>query len=475
MSLLSRFTRIISQGSDDMSLTNVEGQGNIIVSTPQEGDVGYDPELGDVFIEDGVNRSQVESLEEQGLYPQQVIEEVVFDTNSRDNEGLIDVDNVDGNNLGRDSAVQGLENENSRSRLNTPDDNVTHEAAHSARTGSNLLNQGQRATGIYMQTTRGMTVVGGQGERGTNAQTSRSNAPRVTHTSRGLGVGSSFAANNQSNQRNAQTDHDANNGYGQRYQGSNQRREVGHDRQYVNRKMMVPEKFDGRSDWDEYLEHFTAIASWNQWSEGEKLIQLGLCMTGRGRTVFLGLSLATRSKYESLISSLTRLFGPMGKEAAYKAEFRQRKRKCEESLMDYADDLNKLCKKAFPLMARSAREEVVMEQFKLGVDIELRKHVQFAHVTSLEEAVTVGLEYEAMDEGRKLRKPVVNVVQADSAESSGVDVLAKALEKITLLTEQNTKLLADLTNRKSQPRKCYHCSQEGHFKRNCPQLKSLNE
>ena len=48
-------------------------------------------------------------------------------------------------------------------------------------------------------------------------------------------------------------------------------------------KTYKPEKYDGTSDWTDYLKHFEIVAIWNGWSEMEKAAQLSMSMTGIAR------------------------------------------------------------------------------------------------------------------------------------------------------------------------------------------------
>ena len=239
--------------------------------------------------------------------------------------------------------------------------------------------------------------------------------------------------------------------------------------------MILPDKFDGKMDWEEFITHFQTVAAWNGWSGEDQAIQLGLSMSGRARSVFTGLPVRVKQDYQKLIAYMGKHFGPAGREAAYKAEFRHRHRAIGEHLQDFADKIMKVSKKAFPRMAVSAREEIVIEQFKLGLMMDLRKHIQFSHPSTLDEVVIAGQEYEAMEEGSKCKKPVSLMGVSNVSE---VDTLGKMIEKLALLTEQNTKLLSDLSL-KSNPRRdnsqveCYGCHQKGHFRPNCPQNKGV--
>ena len=45
-------------------------------------------------------------------------------------------------------------------------------------------------------------------------------------------------------------------------------------------KTYKPEKYDGTSDWTDYLKHFEIYSTWIGWSELDKAAQLSMSMTG---------------------------------------------------------------------------------------------------------------------------------------------------------------------------------------------------
>ena len=249
------------------------------------------------------------------------------------------------------------------------------------------------------------------------------------------------------------------------------------------RKAMFPETFDGTGDWEEYLTHFEGVADWNGWDSEEKATQLGLHLKGIARSVKTDMPLSTTSNYELLVPTLAKYFSSEGKEAAYQAELRQKRRGKDEKLMDYGHELTRLCKKAFPRMDRSAREQFVLEHFKSGLDSELRKHVQFQHPNSVEEAVIAGLEYEAMDESRlRAKKPVaVNTLQAQSASNSSpadssilqaIGFAEKSMQASQKMAEQMQRMFEQMQRpglgRDFSNYVCYSCNEKGHTQYNCP-------
>ena len=194
--------------------------------------------------------------------------------------------------------------------------------------------------------------------------------------------------------------------------------------------------------------------------------------------------------YELLVQTLSKYFSSEGREATFQAEFRLRKRERGEKLSHFAHDLTRLCKKAFPQMDRSSRDQFVLERFKLGLDPELRRHIQFQHPGSLEKAIYAGLEFEAMEEDvdrDRVRKPLTAIHTTDSNPPQPDDT-ASPNELMLKMLEQNMsasqKMLESVTKMMEKMQKthrpqrdlsqivCFHCNQKGHVRTRCPQLQT---
>ena len=70
------------------------------------------------------------------------------------------------------------------------------------------------------------------------------------------------------------------------------------------RKAMFPDRYDGESDWEEYIRHFEDIATWNGWNASERATQLGLHLTGMARSIKTDLPIHITSDYDQLVQSL---------------------------------------------------------------------------------------------------------------------------------------------------------------------------
>ena len=55
------------------------------------------------------------------------------------------------------------------------------------------------------------------------------------------------------------------------------------DPEFRQQTKQKPEKFDGSSDWADYIKHFEMVSLWNGWREDEKAVQLSVSLTGTSR------------------------------------------------------------------------------------------------------------------------------------------------------------------------------------------------
>ena len=163
-------------------------------------------------------------------------------------------------------------------------------------------------------------------------------------------------------------------------------------------KMLEPETFDGTSsaEWAEYIIHFEQIAEWNKWSNIQKAKMLSIKLRGEAQKLLGSLSPDQYNDYEILKTTLSHRFNPQERESAYRCEFRNRRRKKDESPSDFGFALRRLSIKAFPSLPYSALETHVVDQFIAGLgSTELQKFVQFQHPKTLEAAINLAIEYTA--------------------------------------------------------------------------------
>ena len=101
-------------------------------------------------------------------------------------------------------------------------------------------------------------------------------------------------------------------------------------------------------------------------------------------------------------------FRPRDLILAHRCEFRSRRRKSGESPSDYGYSLRRLGCLAFPDMTYKIREINVFEQFINGIgNSAIHDHVIFHHPQSLEAAISLANEFEAVKGSQlNMSKPV---------------------------------------------------------------------
>ena len=78
----------------------------------------------------------------------------------------------------------------------------------------------------------------------------------------------------------------------------------------------------------------------------------------------------------------------------YKAEFRHRVRKRDESYIEYGYATRRLAIRAFPKIKYDAHEDLIRDQFLQGLtDVEMRWHITLANPSGVDQAVSLATEY----------------------------------------------------------------------------------
>lgn len=152
------------------------------------------------------------------------------------------------------------------------------------------------------------------------------------------------------------------------------------------------------------------------------------------------------TNYESLKSVLTQRFNPTERETAYRCEFRNRKRLPGETVADYGYTLKRLASRTFQTIPVTLCEGIIVEQYINGLgNQEIKRHVQFAHPTSFDMAISLALEFEAFEgvQNNTPRKPKdteFHSVRAESDNNTENKRISELEKSLALLQKSIQKL-----------------------------------
>lgn len=239
------------------------------------------------------------------------------------------------------------------------------------------------------------------------------------------------------------------------------------------RKPITPQCYEGSTDFRDYIVHFERVADWNKWDSYEKAQQLMVSLKGSAQRVLSDLTLGQTADFWQLRTALMDKFQPPGREAQHRCEFKNRKLKPDENISEYGEKLKRLAALGYPSMSTDARETCIIDRFIDGLDdFETRKHVQFGHPNTLQQAINLALEYGAVENPHGLLKPQARVDSAqgnvqNGSDSDNVSKLSAAVEQLQKQISALGEDFATLTSKRTVSNLCWGCKLPGHRRRDC--------
>ena len=214
------------------------------------------------------------------------------------------------------------------------------------------------------------------------------------------------------------------------------------------------------------------VSAWNGWTMEEKAVQLTINLTGIARQACVDNFCDSSTPISSLVAALTQRFKPDRQQEAYKAEFRHRTRKRDESFMKYGYALKRLAIWAFLKITHEAREDLIVEQFLQGLaDAEMMRHISLTHPSGVDQAVGLATEYETVSQ---------SILTPQTHKLKQVAAVKGTKESDTgLVLQKLNQLLGCVQPKTEQPRTeglryrnwssvvCYRCGQTGHIAKVC--------
>ena len=131
--------------------------------------------------------------------------------------------------------------------------------------------------------------------------------------------------------------------------------DVSHDTQHRQTTIKLIEtltKFSGEDTEDEgafkrWLHKLERVAELYKWSDGEKLVQFELLLTGRAEKLYKLLSAGEDGSFKSATKALQKRLTPAGREALRSAQLMRRRQQTNESVDEFAQEFETLFEQSY--------------------------------------------------------------------------------------------------------------------------------
>ena len=241
---------------------------------------------------------------------------------------------------------------------------------------------------------------------------------------------------------------------------------------------MKPEHYDGKEDFDSYLDRFETCALLSGWTRREQTLVLATLMNGAARTYFQTLPDTIKRNYHQLIANFQGRFGSTSKHTQYwVSKFNERMRKNEEPIATLADEILLLAQKAYPRgMTQDNLHQVALQQLYKSLDPEARWKCIEARTDSMGQAVEIIETYEAFAKGTNKKAVRLTMAEEKSDSNDATETIQGLLRRVDFLenkTDKKSFYQDKAGQRKSgQPdlskRQCFLCMGYGHLFKSCP-------
>ena len=270
------------------------------------------------------------------------------------------------------------------------------------------------------------------------------------------------------------------------------------------RPAVMPEAYDGTSDWAEYVQYFEQCALINGWGDPQKAQFLAVRLRDAAQRFYSAIPVARKHNWQHVCHDMGHRFAPAATAPLFKAQFKSRRRATGEDLAQLADDLRRMVVRAYPNMPDGDRGELVRDQFIESLTpVALRVRLQENPPADIQAAVEVALHLERVwgsvdmpagaasrlvgPYGDSTATQLVATADVSSGTRPDNDVvqLAKAVAALTTKLDKAIEVRQGSFHAESQdryrrpppqpwrpagqqdPLRCRNCRKVGHFARDC--------
>lgn len=248
------------------------------------------------------------------------------------------------------------------------------------------------------------------------------------------------------------------------------------------RPKIMPDHYDGKKSFQDFLAHFEVCAEINEWNEVQKTCYLRASLRDQACQVMTTLPGNKKHIYDELIAALSMRFNPSNQTELYRVELRNRCRQPKETLPELGQDIKRLVSLAFPSASSDILDTLGKDHFIDAIDDgDIRWRIYQSKPSTMDEAVCAAVELEAYKTAEKQRYTNKRYVRAFGTQNNGETSTSPThstneelqsevarLKKI-LASQKRTSTSYNATKDKSNIT-CWYCGQKGHYKTECPEI-----
>lgn len=171
-------------------------------------------------------------------------------------------------------------------------------------------------------------------------------------------------------------------------------------------------------DIDSWLKNFDRIAIANEWDLEKKTTILPAFLRDRAAEFFESLDDDIKENYHDLCRSLRDRFIPKELQSLYYSNLFQARQKDNQTVEDYASEINKLAIRAYSDMKRSQKDVLIKEHFIQGLKPEIKRFVMLSNPSTFEEAFRAAQREECNNNLMKKKSETACAVNENSLEYS---------------------------------------------------------